>query len=84
MYTIEFTSSAQKEILHLPVLIQQRLEPIFNNLERQPRPHGCKKITGRLNTWRIRIGDYRILYEINDRANMILVFHILHRKEIYR
>lgn len=48
-----------------------------------PRPSGCLKLTGR-NGWRIRGGDYRIIYEIDDKQEMVTVLHIGHRRDVYR
>ncbi|WP_394365405.1 type II toxin-antitoxin system RelE family toxin [Mucilaginibacter gotjawali] len=53
------------------------------SLEKNPRPPGCKKLTGR-KSWRIRVGDYRIIYNISDHLLQIMVIDIGHRKEIYR
>ncbi len=52
-------------------------------LAENPRPFGCKKLTGR-NAWRIRIGRYRAIYEINDKDKSVLVVTLGHRKDIYR
>jgi mRNA interferase RelE/StbE len=50
----------------------------------QPRPPGCKKLSGSQNEWRVRVGDYRILYEIDDRIRRVRIYAIGHRREIYR
>jgi mRNA interferase RelE/StbE len=84
MYQVEFTATAQKDMLSLRYEIQERLELSIENLEIQPRPSGCKKLKGRNNTWRIRIGDYRILYGINDRLKVVIIYRIRHRKEVYQ
>jgi mRNA interferase RelE/StbE len=52
-------------------------------LRENPRPANCRKLTGR-DGWRIRIGDYRVIYEINDAAPSLTVFHVGHRREVYR
>ncbi|MBI3466327.1 MAG: type II toxin-antitoxin system RelE/ParE family toxin [Planctomycetes bacterium] len=50
---------------------------------RHPRPHGCVKLTGYDNRWRIRIGDYRVVYEIHDAELRVLVIRAAHRKDVY-
>jgi len=53
-------------------------------LEENPRPPGCKKLLGEENAWRIRVGGYRVLYEIKDRVLIIHVVDIDHRKDVYK
>jgi mRNA interferase RelE/StbE len=84
MYQVEFTTTAQKDILSFRYEIQERLESAIENLEIQPRPSGCKKLKGRNNTWRVRVGDYRILYGINDSLKIVIIYRIRHRKEVYQ
>jgi mRNA interferase RelE/StbE len=62
---------------------QDRLAVAIRCLADDPRPHGVKKLSGK-NAWRIRVGDYRIIYEIKDSCLMILVVDIGHRNDIYR
>jgi mRNA interferase RelE/StbE len=57
---------------------------VLNSLGEEPRPVGCKKLIGSKNRWRIRIGNYRILYEINDDLKTVEIFRIAHRKDVYR
>jgi mRNA interferase RelE/StbE len=84
MYQVEFTATAQKDILSFRYEIQERLELAIESLEIQPRPSGCKKLKDRDNTWRIRVSDYRILYGINDRLKVVIIYRIRHRKEVYK
>ena len=60
------------------------LERLTDKLELNPGPSGCKKLTGSHTRWRIRIGDYRILYEIDDTDRSVIIFRISHRKTAYR
>jgi mRNA interferase RelE/StbE len=53
-------------------------------LEDNPRPPGCKKLVGEENAWRIRVGNYRVLYEIKDRVLIVHVVEIGHRKDVYK
>lgn len=84
MYRVEFTAAAQKDILSIPGFVRNRMEIAVEQLQVNPRPEGSKKLKGRENTYRIRLGDYRILYSIGDRSKMLTVFRIRHRKEVYR
>ena len=83
-YAIEFKASADKALQRLPVAVQRRIVRAAEALADEPRPDGCVKLVGDDNAWRIRVGDYRILYEIHDRRLLILVVRIGHRKDIYR
>jgi mRNA interferase RelE/StbE len=72
-YRVALTASAEKELM-----------PRLENLATTPRPSGCKKLRGGDNEWRIRIGDYRIVYVIDDNAKTIDVTRIAHRREVYQ
>jgi mRNA interferase RelE/StbE len=82
-YSISILRSAQKSLDSLHTSIQDRLVNAIRRLASNPRHPGVKKLTGR-NAWRVRVGDYRIIYEIGDVALTILIVDIGHRKEIYR
>jgi len=60
------------------------MKPIFRALEENPRPHGVIKLKGAKNRYRIRVGDYRIVYEIDDEASEVIILRIRHRRESYR
>ena len=81
-YTVSLSKRAQKQ---LDKLSDSIAEPIFiaiDNLAKNPRPHGCKKLKGR-DGYRIRIGDYRVIYEIIDQILLVDVIDLGHRKDIY-
>ena len=61
-----------------------RIIPQIRTLAENPRPPGCRKLTGSKNDWRIRIGDYRVLYEVNDRVKAVRVMKVRHHREAYR
>ena len=75
---------AQGELARLPPHVLPRVGQAIDGLASQPRPPGCKKLAGSRSEWRIRVGDYRILYEIDDRARQVRVYAVGHRREIYR
>lgn len=82
-YTTSILRPAQKSLGSLPPVIQNRIVAVIRRLASNPRPPGVKKLTGR-DAWRVRIGDYRIIYEIADANLAILIVDIGHRREIYR
>lgn len=82
-YTVVITKSVQKLLSKMPDKLADLLENAMLNLEDNPRPFGNKKLRGR-NAYRIREGDYRIIYEINDKIITVTVTNVGHRKEIYR
>jgi mRNA interferase RelE/StbE len=82
-YRVALTGSAEKELYGLPSKVVARIVPRLQNLAAIPRPPGCKKLKGGDNEWRIRVGDYRIVYEIDDRAKTVDVTRIAHRREVY-
>lgn len=82
-YCVALTTSAERELQRLPGPVVARIVPRVERLASEPRPPGCRKLKGGDREWRIRVGDYRIVYEINDRARKIDVTRIAHRREIY-
>ena len=82
-YRVALTTSARKELQALPVEQLARIVPRLERLGAIPRPAGCKKLRGGDKEWRIRVGDYRIVYEIDDKAQTVDVTRIAHRREVY-
>ena len=82
-YSIEILRSAQKQLGKINRQDQPRIISAIQALSDTPRPQGCQKLSGR-PAWRIRVGSYRIIYEIHDDKLFILVVMIGHRREIYR
>ena len=82
-YEIRFKKSALKEFEKLSLTIQQNLVIDIAYLANTPRPNGCKKLKGTKNIWRIRNGDYRIIYTVEDYILMIEVIKIGHRRDVY-
>jgi mRNA interferase RelE/StbE len=83
-YEIHLTSSARKEVRDLEKPIASRIGTALDNLATEPRPSGCRKLEGEVDSWRIRIGDYRIIYAIDDGAGTIRIVAVRHRREAYR
>ena len=83
-YRIELKPSAAKSLARLPVELQQRIVRAVETLAGDPRPHGVVKMAGDDNLGRVRVGDFRIVYEIHDDVLLVLVLRIGHRREVYR
>jgi mRNA interferase RelE/StbE len=84
MYTVVIERKVQKEIADIPKLYQQQIVQAIYNLQTNPRPTNCKKLSGSKNDYRIRIADYRIIYSIEDNILSVFVITVGHRKNIYR
>lgn len=83
-YEVQISTAAEREFRKLPTDVAKRLKPAILALADNPRPQGVVKLAGEENAWRIRVGDYRVLYQIHDRALLVLVVEIAHRREAYR
>jgi len=81
-YEVFILRSAQKNLADLPKQNYQRIRNLILALASNPRPSGCKKLTGR-DGWRIRSGDYRVIYEIDDNQRRVTILDIGHRKDVY-
>ncbi len=84
MYRVEFRPAAVKQLEGLPRSAQRRVLARVEALGRDPRPPGCRKLTGAENTYRIRIGRYRVIYDVLDDRLVVLVVKVGHRREVYR
>ena len=82
-WQIEISRDARKELARIPAQFQSRITKAILALEQNPFPHGCKKLKNR-DGWRIRVGDYRVLYFADVKAKQIVVGVIGHRREVYR
>lgn len=82
-YSVEFKPSALKELQRLPRMLVERIFPKIEGLESDPRPSGCKKLKGGQQEWRVRVGDYRVVYAIDDAKMRVSITRIRHRSEVY-
>lgn len=82
-YEITFASSAEKEIKALPDRVKRRAEKMIDALRVNPRPRGTIKLKGREDVYRIRIGDYRIIYTIDDERCLVDISYVRHRSRAY-
>lgn len=83
-YQIEFVPSAATALRGIPDKLRAQLEKKIDQLAVNPRPPGCEKLSGLEGLYRIRSGDYRAVYQIQDKKLLVLIVKIGHRKEIYR
>lgn len=84
MYKVTIKKSAARAIAKLPRNVVNRLLPPLKKLADDPRPPGAKKLQGETDLWRIRIGNYRVVYSIEDTILIVDVIQVAHRKDIYR
>jgi mRNA interferase RelE/StbE len=82
-YRVEISRRAATAVITLDKAARRRILTAIEALAGNPRPAGCKKLAGQ-ESWRIRVGDYRVVYEIHDQVLLVLVVDIGHRREIYR
>ncbi len=84
MYEVYIEKTAENDLRRLPTSTFQRVIPQIRAFAQNPRPSGCQKLIGSKNDWRIRIGDYRVLYEIDEKAKAVRIMRVRHRREVYR
>ncbi|MEA5534143.1 type II toxin-antitoxin system RelE/ParE family toxin [Crocosphaera sp. XPORK-15E] len=83
-YQVELKSSAKRQFKKLSADIQRVILTKLEQLTLNPRPPQSQKMVGEDNTYRIRVGDYRIIYEVFDHRLVVMVIRIGHRREVYR
>jgi mRNA interferase RelE/StbE len=82
-YSVQVKPSARVELEALPDSVLARVLQKMEALRDSPRPAGCKKLKGYKDQWRIRVGDWRVVYIIDDAASLISITRIAHRREVY-
>ncbi|UKP00127.1 type II toxin-antitoxin system RelE family toxin [Nostoc sp. UHCC 0870] len=83
-YTVVISKSVQKQIDNLPNDAMARVIEKIQNLTSEPRPDGIVKLKGFDNEYRIRVGDYRVRYEIDDESQLVQILQCKHRKDVYK
>ena len=83
-YSVQFKKSARKELLALDEKLRIRIVKAVEALAETPRPKASLKLEAAAALWRIRVGNYRVLYEIKDDILLVYVVKVAHRKEVYR
>jgi mRNA interferase RelE/StbE len=84
VHRLEITRLARKQIDALPRTVQRRIDCAIEALVGNPRPSGSLKLTDRENTWRIRVGQYRVVYEVHDDVLIVVIVRVAHRRDAYR
>lgn len=84
MYEVLIERTAERDLKSLPTDIFKRIVSRIKALSENPGPPGCHKLAGSKNDWRIRVGDYRVVYDIDDPRKRVRIFRIRHRREVYR
>jgi mRNA interferase RelE/StbE len=83
-YSIQFKPAAVRQLEELPRAIQNRIALKIEALRNDPFPTGCKKLAGLTDAWRVRVGDYRVIYQVQRGILVVLVLIVGHRREVYR
>lgn len=83
-YAVRFRKSAEKDLHRLDATVQRRVLRASEALADEPRPAGCKKLHASEDAYRIRVGDYRIIYTVDDGVLVVAIERIRHRREVYR
>ena len=84
MYEVFLGNSAVRDLRRLAPKIHDRIVEEIQSLSVDPRPAGCRKLAGSENDWRIRVGEYRVIYEIADAIRVVRIHRVRHRREVYR
>ncbi len=82
-YEVYLERAAEQDLKRLSAINFKRIIPRIQALTENPRPVGCRKISGSKNDWRIRVGDYRVIYEVEDEKKIVRVMRVKHRREAY-
>jgi mRNA interferase RelE/StbE len=82
-YQVFVKPAAQRQLKKLTLAVQKDLIALIESLSDEPRPSGCKKLKQRQNQYRVRLGDYRIIYSIEDLSLIVRVIKVGHRRDIY-
>lgn len=83
-YHVELAPSAASQFKKIDKQFKDRIGQKLDSLEKNPRPHGVEKLEGEDSLYRVRVGDYRIVYQLFDRKLLVLVVRIAHRRDVYR
>jgi mRNA interferase RelE/StbE len=83
-YTVDLSPHARRQLRRLPQRTQDRILRGIHALADEPRPPDVAKLRATEDTYRIRVGDYRVVYEIHDRVLLVLVVEVAHRRDVYR
>lgn len=83
MYRLLIKRSAERDLRRLPQPLFLRINEAIRALANEPRPSGTRKLKGALGGWRLRVGDYRIVYQVDDTARIVTIVRVRHRRDVY-
>jgi mRNA interferase RelE/StbE len=83
-YRVEVDPAARRDLAKLPARLQARILARVDELASDPRPSAARKLTDSADSYRLRVGDYRVLYRIRDNVLLVLVVAVAHRKHVYK
>ncbi len=83
-YRIYLRPAAARDLEKLSANVRARIERVIDLLAGNPRPHGSRKLVGFEHEWRLRVGDYRVLYAIDASEKRVTIARVAHRREVYR
>ncbi|MBI2878614.1 MAG: type II toxin-antitoxin system RelE/ParE family toxin [Candidatus Rokubacteria bacterium] len=82
-YRVVLALSAERDLQDLPRAVRERVVSAIDRLAENARPRGVRKLRGTMDLWRVRVGDYRVIYHIDDSGRLIDITHIRHRRDAY-
>jgi len=83
-YRLLVRPAVHRDVKHIPGLVLQRIMNAMRSLAENPLPRGASKLHGSENTFRIRVGDYRIIYDVDRAERVVNILHVAHRRDVYR
>src|SRR5882724_4869096 len=81
--SVQYRPGVARDLARLPKAVLRRVDTAIIALGADPRPHGCRKLTGTTRCWRVRVGDWRIVYEIDDARRIVEIQIVAHRRDVY-
>jgi mRNA interferase RelE/StbE len=84
VYRVLLTPAARRQLSKLPPEARKQLAPVLDRLADEPRPPGVVSLKGTAQAYRVRDGDYRVLYEVDDHKHIVIVYRIGDRRDVYR
>lgn len=84
LYAIKSNKRVEKELSALPTAVYGRVKRAIADLRNVPRPIGAQKLKGSVSTYRVRVGDYRVIYDVEDAVHEVRLLQVGHRKDVYR
>lgn len=83
-YVVQYDPKALKELVKLDTSVARRIVRAVDAMKVDPRPSGARRLVGYTDLWRIRVGDYRVIYTIRDTELLVLALRVAHRSSVYR